>query len=284
MDSSYFAPGTGGSGVTALNGLTDVDADAPNDNDLLVYNAGTGNWEAEAPAAPVEQVVGLFETQTPVIGNYHHPKGVSWLGQQNFGLATASPLIFDADASISKLGINVPFNPPIAAGGNAEGVELRLFIYEANEAGLPATLVTGSEKLRIAPPDYVSPPAGAFTSQNGMLSWTLPSAVTLTAGTRYWIGGAVQSVQDPYGGGQPPVLSFGQHSGIGVSPTGEDGIPESATAFFGALSSVWMQQALNNESWTMASALPATITPGGGIVSGHGAGLFVAALVAAPGS
>lgn len=281
-DSSFFAPGVGGGGASSISGLSDVDTAGVQDNDLLVYNSGTGQWEPEA--APADPVLGLFQPQTPVVGNYHHPKGVHAFGQQNFGFATASPLIFTEDASVSKLGTYIQFNPAIAAGGNAEGMEIRLFIYESNVDGLPATLVTGSDKLRTVPPDYVSPPAGAFSSQNGLLSWTLPSAVTLTAGTRYWIGGVVLSEQDPYGGGAPPAVTLGRSSGIGVGPLGEEGMPESSAAFYPAFSSVWMLQALTNESWNIDAALPASITPGGGVVSGHGDGLFVSALVAAPGS
>ena len=40
-----IARGTGGGGAQVLNDLLDVDAASPNDDDLLQYNNGTGNWE-----------------------------------------------------------------------------------------------------------------------------------------------------------------------------------------------------------------------------------------------
>lgn len=40
----------GGSGVSALNDLTDVDAPSPTTGDFLQFNGGTGNWESTAVA------------------------------------------------------------------------------------------------------------------------------------------------------------------------------------------------------------------------------------------
>lgn len=284
MDSSFFAPGVGGAaaGPIALDDLTDVTVPSPNDGDVLVYDDGDGQWKAEALAAGA-LVAGMFEAQEPVPGSYHHPKGVHAFDQQGFGFANAMPIVFAEDTDVEKLGTYIFFNGAVGQGFNAEGLELRLFIYESNEDGLPATLVTGSDKLRTVPQGYDTPPAGAFSAQAGLLSWDLPSPVTLTAGTRYWIGGAVQAAEgSEYSGGQPPRLTFARHSGIGPTPFGDEGVPAGAAGFFPAISSAWMQLALTNESWDIDSALPATISPGGGVVSGFGPGLFVSTLVAAP--
>lgn len=48
--------GSGSGGATAINDLTDVDASAPNNNDILVYNSTSGNWQTSA--APPADISG----------------------------------------------------------------------------------------------------------------------------------------------------------------------------------------------------------------------------------
>lgn len=280
MDSSYYAPGAAGApaGPTALNDLSDVAVPTPSDGDALVYDSSLGIWVADqiegGNGGPAYEPLGAFEEQTPTPGSYHFPRGGTFGQESPFG-ATLVPIIFTENTTITKLGTRVTFNVPQQFGGDPNGMKVWQALYEAGEDGLPETLVAGSDKT-IVVGQGEGTPEGAFDSFSGALIYDLPTPVTLTAGTRYWVGIIGAPVGEP-AGNLPQLLSY-EPIGIGPNLTGGTGVPDFLFDFFPSIGSVWIQGALETAEFDFdTDPLPATLPTG--MIGPHGPGCTAGVLV-----
>lgn len=216
-----------------LGDLDDVDVTGVNDGDFLSYDDNTGNWVAvpapEGNGAPA-LLEGMFTPQTPVPGNYHYTKNGRLTGRDVFFspfTGNLTPIQFTEEATISRMAIIIASNAAIAQGGSADGYAAWFAIYDSDANGIPSSPVAQSPKLEIFPPDAQDPPGGAFTAPGGPLAYDFPTAVTLDANERYWIGILVRSNADPNTFQNQPLSYVAYESvDIGDTLTGEDGVAQ----------------------------------------------------------
>jgi len=74
----YSAPTAPGNFGGALDDLSDVDASSPNNNDIIAFNSGSGNWEAGANPAGADEKVKA--TALDGVSDYLHEKHVAGTG------------------------------------------------------------------------------------------------------------------------------------------------------------------------------------------------------------
>lgn len=278
MDSAYFAPGVGGAAPapTALNDLTDVNAPSPNDGDALVYDDNAGEWVAGQVAGGGEPFAGVFERQTAVPGSYHFPRGGT-MGRANPLGSTMVPLAFDANTTITKLGTRIAFNVPQQFGGDPNGFNIWLAVYEGEDgAGLPKTLVASSPRFRVVGQGEGTP-EGAFTDFSGPIVYELPTAVELTGGVQYWIGIIGDYAGESPSGNLPELIAY-EPVGIGPNITGTTGMPETMLQFFDSVGSVWIQGAVEDTGFDFdTDPVPAELSTT--MIGPHGVGCTAGVLV-----
>lgn len=276
MDSSYFAPGVGGSSVSAaLNDLTDVNAPSPGDGDALVYDDNAGEWVA-GQVAGGDPFAGVFERQTAVPGSYHFPRGGT-LGQQAPFGSTMVPIAFDANTTITKLGTRIAFNVPQQFGGDPNGFYIWLAVYEGEDGtGFPKTLVAASGRFTVVGQGQGTP-QGAFTNFTGPIVFELSEAVELTGGVQYWIGIIGAYAGESPSGQQPQLIAY-EPVGIGPNITGTTGMPETMLEFFDSVGSVFIQGAVEDTGFDFdTDPVPAELSTA--TMSPHGVGCTAAVLV-----
>jgi hypothetical protein len=256
-----------------MNDLSDVDTTGVADGDILTYIDGPNIWVPTPAPSGGGSIDGVFADQTPVPGHYFYSMGMtrSDQGAALFDSGRVTPLIFDTTTDITKLAVTVTSNPDITFGGNEDGVYVWLFIYESDVNGKPATRVASSGRFQIVPPDAETPPVGAFTDPGGLLEHTLASAVTLTGGTRYWIGALVVNVEDPFTGGNPVSFAGMYKPRFGPEiDEGTTGIFEMGFTFADHPSSLDVSFAIEQESFDYSdNPVPATIDPINVFPGGH---------------
>jgi hypothetical protein len=267
----------------SIGNLNDVDTTGTQDGNFLSFDGNTGEWKpVPAPAGNGQPVTldGPFTPQTPVPNNFHFTlNGVINRIGQYFENGTVTPLVFTDEATISELAIQVTQNLTAQFGGDPNGVNVWLVLYDSNENDLPETIIAASPKLEVVPGDAESPPPGAFTDFQGLLRHELSVPVTLDANKVYWVG-AVITGRGQFPQGPPPAFSEYQCVSIGRTISGQNGINQFQFASQSSLSSRSILFALQQEQFDFDTDPVPSIDPNN--VFTHGPAPLVAVLQQLP--